>query len=75
MFMFCGTLFPVTNLPKSLQVVAEFLPLTHSVRLGRLAVMAAGWEPTLLWDLLYIVGVASIIMFLAVKRLGKRMVK
>ena len=75
MFMFCGTLFPVTNLPKSLQVVAEFLPLTHSVRLGRVAVMAAGWEPTLLWDLLYIVGVASIIMFLAVKRLGKRMVK
>lgn len=75
MFMFCGTIFPVTNLPKSLQIVAEFLPLTHPVRLGRVVVMASGWEPSLLLDLLYIVGVAGIIMFLAVKRLEKRMVK
>ena len=26
MFMFCGTIFPISNLPKSLQIVAEFLP-------------------------------------------------
>jgi lipooligosaccharide transport system permease protein len=75
MFMFCGTIFPVANLPKFLQIVAEFLPLTHPVRLGRVAVMASGWEPALLLDLLYIVGVASIILLLAVKRLEKRMVK
>jgi len=75
MFMFCGTIFPVTNLPKSLQIVAEFLPLTHPVRLGRVAVMASGWELSLLLDLLYIVGVGGIILFLAVKRLEKRMVK
>ena len=75
MFMFCGTIFPISNLPKPLQIVAEFLPLTHPVRLGRVAVMASGWEPTLLWDLLYIVGVAGIILFLAVKRLGRRMIK
>jgi lipooligosaccharide transport system permease protein len=75
MFMFCGTIFPLSNLPKSLQILAEFLPLTHPVRLGRVAVMAAGWEPILLWDLLYIVGVASLILFLAVQRLDRRMVK
>lgn len=75
MFMFCGTLFPITNLPKPLQIVAEVLPLTHPVRLGRVAVMASGWHPSLLLDLLYIVGVSGIIMFLAVQRLEQRMVK
>ncbi len=75
MFMFCGTIFPVANLPAPLRVVAEFLPLTHPVRLGRVAAMAAGWEPSLLLDLLYVVGVAAVVMFLAVKRLEKRIVK
>lgn len=75
MFMFCGTLFPIANLPKALQVVAEVLPLTHPVRLGRVAAMAEGWEAALLLDLLYIVGVAGVILYLAVKRLEKRMVK
>ena len=75
MFMFCGTIFPVTNLPKSVQVVAEFLPLTHSVRLGRVAALAAGWSPHLLLDAFYMVGVAGIVMFAAVKRLEKRLVK
>ena len=75
MFMFCGTIFPVTNLPKPLQIVAEFLPLTHAVRLGRVAVLASGWSPSLLLDLLYLLGAAGITMFLAVRRLEKRMVK
>ncbi len=75
MFMFCGTIFPISNLPRPLQYVAEILPLTHPVRLGRAAAMAAGWRPALLLDLAYVVCVAAFIMFLAVKRLGKRMVK
>ena len=75
MFMFCGTIFPIANLPKSLQIAAEFLPLTHPVRLGRVAVMASGWEYSLLLDLLYMVCVAGVILFLAVRRLEKRMVK
>lgn len=75
MFMVCGTIFPITNLPKSLQVAAEFLPLTHPVRLGRVAVMASGWHASLLLDLLYMAGVTGIILFLAVRRLERRMVK
>jgi lipooligosaccharide transport system permease protein len=75
MFMFCGTIFPITNLPKPLQWVAEALPLTHPVRIGRVVAMATGWKPSLLLDLLYIVAAGAIIMFLAVKRLEKRMVK
>jgi lipooligosaccharide transport system permease protein len=75
MFMFCGTIFPIANLPKPLQVVAEFLPLTHPVRLGRVTVMASGWQLSLLLDLLYMLGVAGVILFLAVRRLERRMVK
>jgi len=75
MFMFCGTIFPITNLPKSLQIVAELLPLTHPVRLGRVVVMASGWKYSLLLDLFYMVCVTSIVLFLAVRRLEHRMVK
>jgi lipooligosaccharide transport system permease protein len=75
MFMFCGTIFPIENLPPALRVVAEFLPLTHPVRIGRVAAIASGWESSLLLDLLYIVGVAAVIMTLAVRRLTRRIVK
>ncbi len=37
--------------------------------------MASGWEPSLLLDLLCVVGVSVLVMFFAVKRLEKRMVK
>jgi lipooligosaccharide transport system permease protein len=75
MFMFCGTIFPISNLPPALQVVAEILPLTHPVRLGRVAAMASGWSASLLLDLAYTVGVAVLVMALAAKRLEKRIVK
>lgn len=60
---------------QTMQIVAEILPLTHPVRLGRVVVMASGWELSLLLDLLYMVCVAGVIMFFAVRRLEKRMVK
>ncbi len=75
MFMFCGTIFPISNLPGSLQIAAEFLPLTHPVRLGRVTAMASGWKPALLLDLAYMVCVGVLILVLAVKRLERRLVK
>jgi lipooligosaccharide transport system permease protein len=75
MFMFCGTIFPISNLPAPLRVVAEFLPLTHPVRLGRVAALARGWEPSLFLDMAYVLAVAAIVMRFAVKRLERRMVK
>jgi len=54
-------------------VVSEFLPLTHSVRIGRALSMGA-WDPALLLDLVYIAGVMAAILFFAVKRLERRMV-
>jgi lipooligosaccharide transport system permease protein len=74
MFMFCGTIFPISNLPAPLQVVAEFLPLTHPVRLGR-AVTMGQYEAGLLLDLAYVLGVSLALIWLAVARLRKRMVK
>lgn len=75
MFMFCGTIFPISNLPGSLQIAAEFLPLTHPVRLGRVTAMASDWKPALLLDLAYMVCVGVLILVLAVKRLERRLVK
>jgi lipooligosaccharide transport system permease protein len=74
MFMFCGTIFPISNLPRALQPVAEILPLTHSVRLGRVAAMAEGFTPALLLDLAYVLVVSAVVLFFAVKRLERRMV-
>ncbi len=75
MFMFCGTIFPISNLPPPLRVLAEVLPLTHPVRLGRAAATASGWEPSLLLDLAYVVGVSLIVAWTAVRRLERRLVK
>jgi lipooligosaccharide transport system permease protein len=73
MFFFCGTVFPISNLPKYLQIVSEFLPLTHSVRLGRALSMHV-FSQSLWLDLLYVVGVSVLILFVAVRRLSRKMV-
>lgn len=73
MFFFCGTVFPIANLPQPLQVVSEFLPLTHSVRLGRAAAMFQ-FDAALLLDLAYVVGVSALVIVFALRRLRKRMV-
>ena len=73
MFFFSGVVFPITNLPKPIQPIAEIIPLTHSVRLVR-AVCSNRYPPTLLWDLLYIISFILIIGFLATKRLKRRLV-
>ena len=75
MFMFCGTVFPIENLPGPLQVLAEILPLTHPVRLGRAAALGSGWKASLLLDLAYTAGVAALAMHLAARRLERRIVK
>jgi len=75
MFMFCGTVFPITNLPPPLRIVAEFLPLTHPVRIARAVALSRGWSPSLLFDVAYILVVGALVMYLATRRLWKRMVK
>jgi lipooligosaccharide transport system permease protein len=73
MFFFSGVVFPISHLPPSLQTVAEFIPLTHSVRLAR-AIGSDNYHTFLLFDLLYIFVFILIIGFFAVKRLKKRFI-
>ncbi len=73
MFFFSGVVFPISNLPKFIQPIAEIIPLTHSVRLVR-AVCSNRYPAALTWDLIYIVLFILIIGYLAVHRLKKRLV-
>ncbi|AFG38414.1 ABC transporter permease [Spirochaeta africana] len=69
MFFFSGVVFPIENLPKVIQPLAEVFPLTHSVRLVRAA--AFGWHlDTIWWDVLYIV-----VVTIAASALGLRLLK
>jgi len=73
MFFFSGVVFPISSLPRSLQPVAEILPLSHVVRLVR-SVCLGGFRESLLLDLLYCVFVTLIFGYFALKRLKKRLI-
>jgi lipooligosaccharide transport system permease protein len=73
MFFFGGVVFPVSNLPRSVQFVAEIVPLTHVVRLAR-AVCVDRYEPRLLADLAYVLVFILVFSVLAVKRLRRRLI-
>jgi len=73
MFFFSGVVFPVSNLPPSVRVVAEVIPLTHSVRLVR-AACTSSYHLSLLGDLAYIAVFVAIVGSLAVRRLQGRLV-
>ncbi len=73
MFFFSGVVFSLDNLPKPLQIIAEFLPLTHSVRLARACCLnTLNWS--ILLDLGYIVVFTGLIGTYAIHRLKKRLI-
>ncbi|MFC1585793.1 ABC transporter permease [Fibrobacterota bacterium] len=74
MFFFSGVVFPVTNLPRVMQPLAEIFPLTHTVRLVR-ALCGQGFEPGLLWDTAYCVILITLVGALAIQRLKSRLLK
>lgn len=74
MFFFSGVVFPVENLPKALQYVAELIPLTHVVRLARAFCFPGGLNAGLLLDLLYCVVFILAAGWFAIKGLKKRMI-
>ena len=73
MFFFSGIVFPLSALPKLLQIIAEIFPLTHSVNIIR-AFCYNRFPADLLLDVLYIIGFTLIFGSLAIRRLGKRIV-
>lgn len=73
MFFFAGVVFPIESLSPGLRIVAELVPLTHSVRLMR-CISAGNWHSILLWDAAYILIFTLIFAYFAVKRLKKRLI-
>jgi ABC-2 type transport system permease protein len=60
-WVFAGTLFPVGSMPHPLQVVAQWLPLTHSLAAMRLVIFSrAGHE--LIWQLEALLGFTVILL-------------
>lgn len=73
MFFFSGVVFPVSELPAAVRMVAEAVPLTHAVRLSR-AVCTGHYTPILLGSVAYIVVFTLVIGILAIRRLKRRLI-
>lgn len=74
MFFFSGVIFPISNLPTLLQVLAEIFPLTHVVRLSR-SVDTLNYQLMNWIDLLYVIAVSLIIGKIAIVRLSKKLIR
>ncbi len=72
MFFFSGIIFPLEDMPVSLQVVARILPLAHAVSLTRAGWFGA-WKPELIWNMLYMATVTFVLGAWAIRRLRKRL--
>jgi len=73
MFFFSGMVFPLDIFPKYLQIAAELLPLTHSVRIIR-AFCFNELSAILLIDMLYIFLFTTVFGYLAIRRLARRII-
>ena len=74
MFLFSGTFFPVSFYPLPIQLFMEITPLYHSINLIRgLTVGLVGIEQ--LWDFLYLLGFFALMMWIAITRMEKRLIK
>ena len=72
MFMFSGIMFPVTNLPKWMQIIVEIFPLAHAVNIER-ALCSNSFTQRLIWDLIYCIVFTLIATYIAVRRIRKRL--
>ncbi|WP_374323593.1 ABC transporter permease [Aquipseudomonas alcaligenes] len=68
-----GFMFPFAGMPRAAQWIAEFMPLTHYLRLSR-GIMLRGAGVEELWQEILILGVFCIVLLgLAVMRIHKRL--
>jgi lipooligosaccharide transport system permease protein len=73
MFMFSGIVFPLSSLPGPARLAAEFLPLSHVVRIVR-SLCTGRFSNDLLTDVIYIAVFCIIVTFLAIRLLKKRFI-
>lgn len=74
MLLFSGTFFPLENLPLWAQVVAEFLPLTHLVKLTRTFSFGI-IDVEVLWGFSYFLIFCLIFFPLAIHKMHRRLIK
>ena len=74
MFMFSGTFFPVTILPRWALAIAWCLPLTHVSYLVRAAVLGMARGP-LLWSALYVLVLSVVFSGLALRLMKRRLIQ
>jgi lipooligosaccharide transport system permease protein len=73
MFFFSGVFFSLRSMPKFIQVLAEFLPLTHTVRMSRALCFNMFGSSTVL-DILYVIVFIVIFSFFGISRLANKIV-
>jgi lipooligosaccharide transport system permease protein len=73
MFFFSGVVFSISSLPGFFRIIAEIVPLTHTVRLAR-AICFNRYDISLLFDILYIIAFILIFGYLGISRLKKKIV-
>ena len=75
MMLICGTFFPLTILPRSIQIAANlFLPLTHAVILSR-ELMIGNLNPFAILSLIWLVVVTSIFFILSIGLMKRKLIK
>jgi lipooligosaccharide transport system permease protein len=73
LFLFSDIFFPLEErLSGAWLLVAEALPLLHPVRLVRHAFRGA-WDPVLLWDLAYVLGLSALLLGVALRVTRRRL--
>ncbi len=70
MIFLCGVVYPISAMPYSLQMIAQFLPLTYTV--GGLQSAFGGSDSAMLWDYLILTLFLLLFLFPAMRLLRKR---
>jgi lipooligosaccharide transport system permease protein len=74
MFLFSGTFFPISFYPVPIQIFMQLTPLYHSISLIR-GLTTGALSYAQLWDFAYLVGFFALMMWIAMRRMEKRLIK
>ncbi len=74
MLFFSGVFFPLDRFPAWMKTLAEFMPLTHAVKISR-AVFSGELHPGLIWNFLIILALETIAFFIGLKSMKRRLIK
>ncbi len=73
MTLFCGTYFPSASLPQWMQILIQFLPLTHAVIPSR-ALFLNQWEPQMFYHIIVLIMICYLMINLAMKEMVKKII-